>query len=118
MRDWRPQRFGRRSARQIDDPLIEPVWSGVRVLVHVRDGRVALVDDDGHEPEQIGSDTIDAMARAVLATEVILDGYLTTQIGSGVGVFSGTAALPQASAGDMARQMLLGRARGPQHDAA
>jgi ATP-dependent DNA ligase len=106
MRDWRPQRFGRHSARRIDDPLIEPLWTGIRVLVHVDDGRVTLVDEDGGRPH-IPAETTDALSRSILAREVILDGYMTTQAGSGIGVFSG-AGLPDTTSGDVARQMFLG----------
>ena len=34
-RAWRPQAFGHRSVKDVADPVIEPAWDGVRVLVHL-----------------------------------------------------------------------------------
>jgi ATP-dependent DNA ligase len=105
-RDWRPQAFGRRAARHIDDPLVEPLWSGIRVLAHVTGGRVEFIDVDG--VRQDWPDTAEAVGAAVQADSAVLDGYLTTEAaGDGVGVVAGpNPELPSAK--QMARQMFVG----------
>jgi ATP-dependent DNA ligase len=105
-RTWRPQAFGRRAARHLDDPLVEPLWSGIRVLAHVAGADVDFLDAEG-EPQDWPA-TAEALAGAVQADGAVLDGYLTTEAaGDGVGVVAAPdPELP--SAGQMARQMLFG----------
>lgn len=109
VRDLRPQTFGRRSWRHIDDPLIEPVWIGRRVLAHVTGGRAEVVDEAGERVDAGG--TIDAVADAVDAASAVIDGYLTVQaLQRTEGVFTGDE-VPVATPGEMARQMILGGSR-------
>jgi ATP-dependent DNA ligase len=105
-RTWRPQGFGRRQARHVDDPLVEPLWSGIRVLAHVAGTSVEFVDSEGEA--QAWPETAEALAAAVQADAAVLDGYLTTEAaGDGVGVV--TAPDPQLpTPGAVTRQMLLG----------
>src|SRR6476660_5303320 len=44
---WRPQLFGDRRAADIQDPIIEPLWTGLRVLAYVSGGEARLTDVDG-----------------------------------------------------------------------
>jgi hypothetical protein len=74
---WRPQRFGRRAARHIDDPLIEPLWPGIRVLGHARPDGAEFVDADGGP--QPWPDVSSGLAAALRADSAILDGYLTPE---------------------------------------
>lgn len=108
-RTWRPQPFGRRPARHLDDPLVEPLWSGIRVLAHVATASVDFLDGEGELQEWPA--TSEAVAAAVRADVAVLDGYLTTEAaGDGVGVV--TAPDPELpSAGQMTRQMLMGGGR-------
>jgi hypothetical protein len=51
---WRPQEFGAKRAADVPDPLVEPLWTGIRMLAFVHDGEVAFTDVfgdpvDGHE---------------------------------------------------------------------
>lgn len=134
---WRPQRFGGGSIRKVDDPLIEPAWEGLRVLVRVGvDGpddrgpepgvtgapgksrvTVTVLDEDGEPLAELDdlAEAIAAAAAAAGSTTLVLDGYLTgqaTQPGEGL-------MLPGADApsvGSMATQLLLGSrggGRGP-----
>jgi ATP-dependent DNA ligase len=103
---WRPQAFGGRTFRDVPDPLIEPVWSGTRVLAHVAAGAARLLDEAGADPAE--PDVSAAIANAVAAIDAVLDGYLTTdaaRTGEGIVLASGVEA---PSASQMARQMLLG----------
>ena len=85
--EWRPQRFGRRGARQVADPVIEPLWSGLRVLVSVDRGEVELRDGNGELQRR--SAIAAAVARAVQAESAVLDGYLTIDAAqSGIGVYA------------------------------
>lgn len=107
-RTWRPQAFGRRAARHVDDPLVEPLWSGIRVLAHAAGETVEFLDSDGER--QDWPETAQALAAAVQADRAILDGYLTTEAAAdGTGV-AGAPYPELPSAGQVTRQMLLGGA--------
>jgi ATP-dependent DNA ligase len=103
---WRPQAFGRRPAREIEDPLVEPLWSGIRVLAHtVRTGAQFLDAEGG---VQDWPDVAAALGAALAADDAVLDGYLTTEAasdGTGILTASGVSAM---RASDMARQFLVG----------
>jgi len=43
---WRPQRFSERGG-DVSDPLIEPLWTGLRVLATIDGDAVTLRDIDG-----------------------------------------------------------------------
>ena len=105
-RAWRPQAFGRRQARQVDDPVVEPLWSGIRVLAHLAGTSVEFLDSEGEAQDWPA--TAEALAAAVQADAAVLDGYLTTEAaGDGVGVVA--APDPQLpSPGSVTRQMLFG----------
>lgn len=107
--DWRPQVFGGRRAHDIVDPIIEPLWSGVRVLVHLRGGEMAVIDEDGVElemPPGVGAQLLEA-ARA---DELVLDGYLTAQAARDPeGLVVGRVEGP--TAGQVVRHMFLGSRR-------
>ncbi len=123
-RSWRPQGFGiRHRARDIPDPIIEPLWPGIRVLVHLGGGSIEIDDELGEpiadqleplEVEQLHA--IEASLREqLLAESAVFDGYLTAQATRPT---VGAAITPPEgpSATDMAGQMLMGsalRPRGP-----
>jgi ATP-dependent DNA ligase len=76
--DWRPQGFGKARAATIDDPLVEPLWTGIRVLAHVEAGRATLRDLDG-DPVDDFPEINDALAGAIRAGRVVVDAHLTHQ---------------------------------------
>jgi hypothetical protein len=77
--DWRPQRFGTGNARNVVDPIIEPVWSGLRAIARVGfESTVELIDDDG-QPLVDLPEIPSAIAAAARASNLVLDGYLTRQ---------------------------------------
>ena len=60
------------------DPLIEPLWTGVRALAAVdRDGAV-MVDGDGDEVIEM-AEIIETLSASLRAGGVVLDGFLTKQ---------------------------------------
>ena len=85
---WRPQ-YARpsRRARPISDPLIEPLWRGTRVLVHLDRSRptpdggtwCAILDDEGEDASDLEPDVTAALRVAVGAADAVIDGYLTDQ---------------------------------------
>ena len=76
-RTWRPMEFGRRSSRHIADPIVEPLWNGIRVLAHVAGGSAELVDAEG---ERLRWPLVsDALPAALQTDSAVLDGYLTVQ---------------------------------------
>jgi ATP-dependent DNA ligase len=103
---WRPQQFGGGTFRDVADPLIEPLWSGTRVLAHVAGGDARLVDEAGDE--QPDAEVAAAVAAAVSALDAVIDGYLTSEAartGEGIVLDSGIEA---PGAMQLARQMLIG----------
>ena len=107
-RSWRPQRFGRRNFRHLKDAVVEPLWEGIRVLVHRGpDGGLALLDVDGDE---IGSEFLEVVAAidaALEAETAVLDGYLTRQATlPGEGTLIVSAEPPSKT--EMARHLLVG----------
>jgi hypothetical protein len=105
-RDWRPQEFGRRHVRHIDDPLIEPVWVGLRVLAHVTPDGAELIDEYGDAAERVPA--THALQPAVRARSAVLDGYLTLQpVDESAIVYSIDDAETPTSSG-FVRQAILG----------
>jgi ATP-dependent DNA ligase len=75
---WRPQEFGAKRAADIRDPLIEPLWNGLRVLAFVTGGEARFMDvygDDvpGHE------DVAAQLAAASAAATLLIEGVLTPE---------------------------------------
>lgn len=75
---WRPQQLGKGRAAAIDDPIIEPLWLGLRVLALVDGGRVTIRDPDG-DPVDEFEDVSAELAEASRADRLLFDGYLTPQ---------------------------------------
>ena len=75
---WRPQRLSEKGG-DVQDPLIEPLWTGLRVLAAVDGDSVVLRDIDGDTVEEF-DDVAAELAAARLAERIIVDGYLTHQV--------------------------------------
>src|SRR6478735_8580376 len=74
----RPQAYGNNGPQKIRDPLVEPLWVGVRILAAVDGGGATLVDADG-DPVPGMATIIDALGESLQADGVVLDGFLTKQ---------------------------------------
>jgi hypothetical protein len=83
-REWRPQKYGRRRAHEIDDPIVEPLWQGPRVLLAV-EGAVAAPFHEGTRlagPAAI----LHQLVGVTNATALVIEGHLTEQaLGTGEG---------------------------------
>ena len=90
----RPQVYGTGAPDKVLDPLIEPLWVGIRALAAV-DADGVLVADDNGDPV-IGIDAIvEALVAGARATGLVLDGFLTKQaIQSGVDVYQWSDEMP------------------------
>ena len=83
----RPQIYGSGAPDKVLDPLIEPLWVGIRALAAADAAGAIIVDDDG-EPVANIETIVDALADAVRATGLVVDGFLTKQtIQTGVAVY-------------------------------
>ena len=104
------QRFGRRKPIEIDDPLVEPAWPGLRVIAAVADGRATLRWDG--EPFDERPELTVALARAVgpsLDEGAIFEAHVTKQTASeGVGV---QVAIPAPSVTSAVSRLFIGGAR-------
>lgn len=107
-RDWRPlvARVTRRPPR-INDPILEPLWSGTRVLAHFRaptdggaetPGSVELLDENGRDVGSTAPRVTDELGTAIMAFEAVIDGILTKQATAGG---EGTALIPRAQVSRM-----------------
>lgn len=114
-REWRPQRIHRgRFVPNIIDPLVEPLWSGVRVLVHYHEstrpdqwGDIEVFDTDGDDAAEVAPIALDFLRRSVLATEAVIDGIVTTQATGGG---EGTAVVLSGRTQPMRRMFIGGPA--------
>lgn len=101
-----PQLFGNSNPSRIRDPLVEPLWAGVRVLAAI-DGAEATMVDDAGGPIEEHPDIAAALAEASLAEQLIVDGYLTMMtVRDGSAVYVAMDDLPTAS--QLASRPLLG----------
>jgi ATP-dependent DNA ligase len=87
-RAWRPQTAYRGRFRpRIDDPILEPLWNGTRVLAHYAEtadasewGTLEVRDAHGEDAAEVAPRALDALRRSIVATEAVLDGIMTDQI--------------------------------------
>ena len=74
----RPQIYGKKSPANVSDPIIEPLWVGVRALAAIDENGAILVDEDGVTVEGF-DDIVASLAEVALASGLVLDGFLTKQ---------------------------------------
>jgi hypothetical protein len=104
---WRPQQFSEGRSAAIEDPIIEPLWSGLRVLALVDDGRVTIRDLDGDPVEEF-DEVATELARACQAKQLLVDGYLTHQPIQGIAAVAHRERADTSKATPTVGQMLLG----------
>jgi len=102
----RPQPFGHGRPNRVDDPLVEPLWTGIRALAAIEAGTTELVDETGAAVDT-QPDVQAALAEAALADGLVIDGFLTKlATRDGGGVYVSMDSLPSAS--QMVSRPLLG----------
>ncbi|MEP7158782.1 MAG: hypothetical protein ABI797_05100 [Chloroflexota bacterium] len=90
-REWRPQVIQRgRHVPSIINPLVEPLWSGDRVIVHYVEsersdqwGDITVLDEFGDDALDLAPIALDFLRRSVRASEAVIDGIITTQATGG-----------------------------------
>jgi ATP-dependent DNA ligase len=82
-REWRPLRpLMTRIPVTVKDPIIEPLWSGTRVMVHFEATSaqpVSFVDRDGEDITLALPEVVRQVAAGTAAYDAVLDGVLTTE---------------------------------------
>ena len=77
-RTIRPQRYGASPTKAILDPLVEPLWAGIRVIAAADEEAAALFESGEELREDRIANALRTMTRST-ADAVIVDGYLTKQ---------------------------------------
>ena len=104
---WRPQQFSEGRSAAILDPIIEPLWSGIRVLALVDGGEVTIRDLDGDPVEEFpGVET--ELAEASRANQLLVDGYLTHQPIQGIAAVANREITDTSKAAPTIGQMWFG----------
>jgi ATP-dependent DNA ligase len=96
---WRPMSPAvTRKPPEINDPLVEPLWSGTRVMVHLGEGepRIRLIDGFGVDLADQVPDLAALVAGAVDAQDAVIDAVLTSEATRG-GVGAAMIAEPKVS---------------------
>jgi ATP-dependent DNA ligase len=117
--------YGGRRSFDIVDPVLEPFWTGTRVIADVRTPSTASQEPLVRLIEELGADVAPelpdlarAIGRSVMAIDAIVDGVVSRQVG-----LDGIGAAPITELSDR-RALVRGRvdldvhARGPGLDAA
>jgi hypothetical protein len=106
VQDWRPQTYGSRNAKDARDPIVEPLWSGIRFLGAVSGGETVLQDADGDRLDGFPA-LAAALAEATTSHQVIVDGYVTAEVShDGTGTYTGGDNLDSAT--KVVTQTLMG----------
>ena len=106
-RTWRPAEFGNRRAAEIDEALVEPLWTGPRVLALVQSGTASITNGSGDRVE--GREEIEAeLAEAAGGATLLLEGVLTPEPLQDIEDVAARGAVTVPTPGDLASQMLVG----------
>ena len=89
-RQWRPQTVKQTRYPEVIDPILEPLWSGIRVLAHFEDsekddewGSVAVIDEFGDDASLDAPHAVDQLRRAIRARSAVIDGVITREATAG-----------------------------------
>jgi hypothetical protein len=111
---WRPQLFGDKRAASIPDPLIEPLWTGPRILVLIDGSTVRLIDDEGR-PIEDHPEIVDALRESAGGPTALLEAFLTPEPIQTIAAIANRESLTTPKLSDTMTQMIVG-ARGNRKD--
>jgi hypothetical protein len=97
----RPQAFGTGRPDRVLDPIVEPLWAGIRALAAIDRAGAILADETG-APIEDQPEIVSALATAAPGAGLVLDGYLTKLAAQdGTGIYLKIDAVPslQSSVG-------------------
>ncbi len=92
----RPQVYAKGSPHKVVDPIVEPLWVGLRTLAAVDDEGALMVDADG-EPIPDVEWILDGLANGARADALVVDGFVTKQGGGAGSVYLWADDLPSMS---------------------
>jgi hypothetical protein len=127
-REWRPQRAKHARYSEVVDPILEPLWSGIRVLAHFEDsgsddewGRVVIIDEYGDDATIDAPQAAEQLRRAIRARSAVIDGILTREATAGgenisVGLFPTVNPLRKFFLGGTAESDVKYEPRGPRRE--
>ncbi|MBA2718142.1 MAG: hypothetical protein H0U52_02715 [Chloroflexi bacterium] len=104
---WRPQLYGDQRSRRIEDPIVEPLWTGPRILAFAGDGDVRLTGAEGaliEDQPTIAAALADAAAGATLLVEA----FLTSEPLQAVAEIARRDVVATPKPADAVTQMVLG----------
>ena len=111
---WRPQQFGDKRAASIADPIIEPLWTGPRILAFVDGSTVRLTDSEG-APIAGHDDIVDALRAATAGATVLIEAFLTPEPIQTAAAIAGREVVSLPKPGQALTQMIVG-SRGERKD--
>lgn len=106
-RSWLPQQFGERRAAAVDDPLIEPLWTGPRVLILVDGSTVRVTDGDG-DPVELPEEIRDQLVAAVRGARIVIEASLTPEPIQDLAAIAARDRIATPKPGEMAGQLIIG----------
>ena len=111
---WRLQLFGDKRAATIADPIVEPLWTGPRILAFVDGATVRLTDAVG-DPIDGHDDIVAALRDAVGGATVLIEAFLTPEPLRGVSGAASRDIVTVPRPGQAMTQMIVG-VRGERKD--
>jgi ATP-dependent DNA ligase len=119
-----------RYVRDVIDPILEPLWSGTRVLAYYRDsanddewGDVEVIDEYGDDATLDAPQAVDQLRRAIGASEAVIDGVMTREATAGgentaIGLFPTVNPIRKFFLGGTAESDVKYEPRGPRREGA
>ena len=111
---WRPQLFGDKRAASIADPIIEPLWTGPRILAFTDGSIVRLSDADG-SPIAGQADIVGALREAAAGATVLIEAFLTSEPIQAATTIAARDSVALPKPGQAMTQMIVG-SRGDRKD--
>jgi hypothetical protein len=111
---WRPQLFGDKRAAKIPDPLVEPLWTGPRILVLIEGSTVRLIDDEGQSIED-HPEIVEAVRESAAGATALLEAFLTPEPIQSIAAIANRELLTTPKLSDAMTQMIVGT-RGDRND--
>jgi hypothetical protein len=111
---WRPQLFGDKRAQAIPDPIVEPLWTGPRILVLVDGSTVRLTDADGDAIDGF-PEIVDDLREAAAGATLLLEAFLTPEPIQAASAIAGRESLTMPKPAEAMTQMIVGT-RGDRKD--
>lgn len=126
--EWRPQTARRGRYSEVIDPIVEPLWSGIRVIAHFEEsqnedewGRVVMIDEYGDDATLDAPHAVEQLRRAIRARSAVLDGVMSKEATAGgentaIGMFPTINPLRKFFLGGNAETDVKYEPRGPRRE--